>query len=722
MPNERSTNGVAAIELCYVDVGGTFTDAFLVDANGDFSTAKAPSTPADVRGGFVNAVEAAARAMSRELGDVLESPGVIVGYGATIALNALLTRRGGRPGLLITRGFEHLLYMGRGKQSWTELDRDARIHPQTHRMLEPLIPFERVHGVSERTDCLANELIPLYEDDVERAVRALVEDGVDSIVVVYLWSFLNDAHERRTREIAERLLSELGQEIPIYLASEVSPVVRELPRANAAVIEAYCEPLVRRAFSSLGGELAERGFAGELQVMQSAGGLASARTVKVVDTIQSGPVGGLTGGRFIGELYGFDNIITTDVGGTSFDLGLVTGGVVGVNREPTVGRFLLGVPMVEVMSIGAGGGTMAGLDPLTGRLVVGRESAGAEPGPVCYRRGGTVPTVTDADLLLGYLDPESFAGGTMTLDVEGARRAMSEQIADPLGIPAEEAAHGIRELIDTRMRESIHGLVVARGFDLSEYHLLAFGGGGPGHVAGYTDGIRMRGILMFPYSSVFSAFGASSADYEHTYSHSVNLLIPPDAGDDAKRELGARVTEVWRDLEQQALREMTAEGFRPEQLELRRMAMLRYGRQLNDLIVTSPVESVVEPEDWDRLLAAFEELYERVYSGAAKYPQAGFDLFEVAVVARAPKIRPNLRKHALEGETPAGAAKLTSRRAYFEHEWTDATVWNLGALRPGNVLPGPAIVEDPTTTIVVPPRRRVWMDEYRTIWMNADGG
>ena len=217
MPNERSTNGDAAIQLCYVDVGGTFTDAFLVDANGDFSTAKAPSTPADVRGGFVNAVEAAARAMGRELGDVLESPGVIVGYGATIALNALLTRRGGRPGLLITRGFEHFLYMGRGKQSWTELDRDARIHPQTHRMLEPLIPFKRVHGVSERTDCLANELIPLYEDDVERAVRALVEDGVDSIVVVYLWSFLNDAHERRTREIAEGLLSELGQEIPIYI-------------------------------------------------------------------------------------------------------------------------------------------------------------------------------------------------------------------------------------------------------------------------------------------------------------------------------------------------------------------------------------------------------------------------------------------------------------------------------------------------------------------------
>jgi acetone carboxylase, beta subunit len=299
---------------------------------------------------------------------------------------------------------------------------------------------------------------------------------------------------------------------------------------------------------------------------------------------------------------------------------------------------------------------------------------------------------------------------------------MSERIADALGIPVEEAAYGIRKLIDTRMRESIHGLVVARGFDLSEYHLLSFGGGGPGHVEGYTDGIRMRGILMFPYSSVFSAFGASSADYEHTYSHSVNLRIPPDADEDLKREIGARVTEVWRELQEQAVCDMEVEGFAAEQLELRRMAMLRYGRQLNDLIVTSPVDSIEEPRDWDSLIEAFEALYERVYSSAAKYPQAGFDLFEVALVARAPKIRPNLRKHALEGDTPTDGAKLASRRAYFEHEWTDTAVWNLVALRPGNVVHGPSIVEDPTTTIVVPPGRRVWMDEYRTIWMNTDGG
>ncbi|MFN8187904.1 MAG: hydantoinase/oxoprolinase family protein [Gaiellales bacterium] len=709
-----------AVELCYVDVGGTFTDAFLVDSDGSFTTAKAPSTPSDVRGGFLAAIGAAASDMGLELEEALASPNLILGYGSTIALNALLTRRGGRPGMLVTRGFEHLLRMGRGKQSWTELDRDDRIHAVSHRMLEPLIPFERIAGVTERIDCLGNELVPLYEQDVEAAVSRLLAQDVDSVVVCFLWSFLEASHERRAGEIARRICLEAGVDLPVYLSSEISPVIRELPRANAAVIESYCGPLARRAFGSLAGELAGRGFAGELQVMQSAGGLAAARTVKIVDTIQSGPVGGLTGGRFIGELYGFDNLITTDVGGTSFDLGLVTGGVLRVNREPTVGRFVLGVPMVEVISIGAGGGTMAGLDRHTGRLDVGLTSAGAEPGPVCYGRGGTVPTVTDADLLLGYLDPESFAGGTMRLDVEAARRAMDETIAGPLGMPVEQAAYGIREVIDTRMREAIRGLVVARGFDLSEYHLLAFGGAGPVHVAGYTSGIRLRGILMFPYSSVFSAFGASAADYEHSYTRSVNLLVSPGASDEEKRAVGERVTRAWRELEERAIRDMEAEGFASAELEVRPLAMLRYGRQLNDLIVPSPVRSVDAPRDWDELIAAFEELYGRVYGGAARYPQAGYDVIEVGLVARAPKLRPRLARHPLTGERPPEDARLPARRAYFG-DWHETSVWSLARLQPGNVVTGPAVVEDPTTTIVVPPGRTVSLDELRTVWMSTQG-
>lgn len=708
-------------ELCYVDVGGTFTDAFVVDADGEFTTAKAPSTPDDVSHGFFRAIERAAAEMDVPVREALSSLRVL-GYGATLALNTVLTRRGGRPGLLVTAGFEHLLTMGRGKQSWTELDRPARIHPVTHRMLEPLIPFERVRGISERVDCLGGVQVPLYEEEVERATKELLDLGVDAIVVCFLWSFLNPAHEQRAAEIADAVLAARGAEAPVIAAHEVSPVIRELPRANAAALEAYTAPLVRRAFANLEDELAAGGFEGELQVMQSAGGLAPARTVKVVDTIQSGPVGGLVGGRYIGEIYGFENAITTDVGGTSFDLGLITNGTVAVNREPTVGRFVLGVPIAEIVSIGAGGGTIAGLDPLTGRLLVGQESAGADPGPVCYGRGGTRPTVTDANLVLGFLNPRGFAGGQMELDVEAARTAIREQIADPLGLSVEEAAAGIRRIIDTRMREAIHGLVVSRGFDISEYHLLAFGGGGPGHVAGYTDGVPLAGIMMFPYSSVFSAFGAAAADYEHRYARSLNLVVPPEAGEDDKLAFGERITAVWEELRERAVEQMVAEGFAPEQLELRHQAMLRYGRQLNDLIVDSPVSRIDSVADWQRLIDAFEEQYSLTYSRAARYPQAGYDIFEVGLVVRAPKVRPRLRKSKLVGERPPEAARAGARPARFEDDWAEAQVLRLDELLPGNRVEGPAVLENAYTTLVVPPGRSIAIDEYRTIWMSVERG
>lgn len=705
-------------ELCYIDVGGTFTDAFLVDEDGEFTTAKAPSTPDDVSRGFFAAIERAADEMSLPVRETLSSLRVL-GYGATVALNTVLTRRGGTPGLVVTRGFEHLLAMGRGKQSWTELDRPARIHPVTHRMLEPLIPFGRVRGVTERIDCLGAEQIPLYEADVERAVGELVDAGADAIVVCFLWSFLNDAHEARAAEIARDVLAARGIDGPVVTSHEVSPVIRELPRANAATFEAYTGPLVKRAFANLEDELRRGGFDGELQVMQSAGGLAPARSVRVVETIQSGPVGGLVGGRFIGETYGLRNIITTDVGGTSFDLGLITNGNVAVNREPTVGRFVLGVPIAEVISIGAGGGTIAGIDPLTGRLVVGHESAGADPGPVCYGRGGTEPTVTDANVVLGLLNPARFAGGQMDLDVEQARRAIREKIAEPLGLAVEDAALGVRRIIDTRMRESIYGLVVSRGFDMSEYTLLAFGGGGPGHVAGYTDGVPLSGIAMFPYSSVFSAFGAAAADYEHHYSQSLNLIIPPDAGDDELAAVGARVTEAWDRLRARATEQMELEGFDPGQLEYRHQAMLRYGRQLNDLVVDSPRERIDSAEDWRALIDAFETQYSQTYSRAARYPQAGYDLFEVGLVVRAPKIRPRLRRHELAGERPGPEARAGVRRTYFDGEWVESTVLDIDGMRPGNRIEGPAVLENAYTTVVVPPGRAVHMDEYRSIWMSV---
>ena len=467
----KTTGAGRQPELCYVDVGSTFTDAFIVDVTGDFAAGKAPSTPGDVAEGFFAAVDAAASAWGMSAREVLPSL-TVLGYGSTVVLNTILTRSGVTLGLLTTKGFEGILLMERGKQTWVDLDRAARLHPVTHRHNDPLIPRPLVRGVTGRIDCLGREVIPLYEDEVQQAAGELVEAGVDAVVICFLWSFLNPEHERRAAELCRDVSAERGRDVRVVASVDVSPVIRELPRLNAAVLEAYAGDVARRAFLGMQASLEDRGFGGQLQVMQSAGGLAPAAHVKTVDTIQSGPAGGVIGGRYIGEIYGFGNLITTDVGGTSFDVGIVTEGFVNVNREPSVARMLLGVPMIEILSIGTGGGTIARIEPLTGRLEIGPRSAGSEPGPACYGRGGTEPTVTDADLVLGYLNPDYFIGGRIRLDVEAARSAIEDRVAGALGMSIEEAAEGIRTIADARMRDAISGLVATRGFDLSGYRLL----------------------------------------------------------------------------------------------------------------------------------------------------------------------------------------------------------------------------------------------------------
>ncbi|HLN06545.1 MAG TPA: hydantoinase/oxoprolinase family protein [Acidimicrobiales bacterium] len=705
--------------LCYIDVGGTFTDAFVVDAEGDYVTGKVPSTPGDLANGFYGAIEAACAKWGMEVDAVLPSLQVL-GYGSTVVLNAILTRSGRTPGLLTTKGFEGILLMERGKQTWVDLDRAARLHPMTHRHNRPIVPRSLVHGVTGRIDSLGREVVPLYEDEVRSGAEALLDAGVDAVVVCFLWSFLNPLHELRAAEIIAEVARARGREVRVVASVDVSPVIRELPRMNAAILEAYTGDVARGAFSDMQARLEERGFGGELQIMQSTGGLAPAAHVKAVETVQSGPAGGVIGGRYIGEIYGFDNLITTDVGGTSFDVGLVSGGFVNVNREPTVARMLLGIPMIEILSIGTGGGTVARIETLTHRLEIGPQSAGSEPGPVCYGRGGTEPTVTDADLVLGYLDPGYFIGGRITLDLEAARRAISERIAEPLDMSVEEAAEGIRTIADAKMRDAISGLISTRGFDLSDYYLLAFGGAGPSHVAGYTQGLKLAGTMVFPFSAAFSAFGAAAADYEHHYTRAVNVIVPPEASDEVKVELGAQITRVWEELREHGMAQMEREGFNRAAVQFRPLAMVRYGRQLNDLIVGSPVERLATPADWDRLIETFEQLYERIYAIAAKYPQGGYEILEVGMVTYTEKIRPKLRAEVMGPAEPSNDALKAPRRAWFGGDWRDVRVFEMTRLRPGNELSGPVIVEDATTTLVVPPTRRIRLDEYRTIWMEEE--
>lgn len=704
------------LEVCFTDTGGTFTDTFLVDERGDFVVAKAPTTPQDLSLGYFASVQGAAAQRGLAL-EGLYPQLAIIGYGSTTVINTILTRRGTKLGLIITKGFEHLLLMERGAQTYTEYDIIDRIHARTHRHTDPLIPYPRTRGVTERIDCLGEVIIPMYEEDCRQAARELIEMGCQAICVNLLFCWQNPVHELRARELISEVAREMGREVEVYLSHEINPIGRELARLNGTMIEAYTRPIVIESWRRIEDQLQRYGFRGRLQVMQSTGGLASLGVVKVVETLESGPVGGLVGGYYIGRHYGFENLITTDVGGTSFDVGLINRGVITVQQEPVCARMLLGIPMAQVDSIGAGGGTIARIDPLTGRLLVGPDSAGAVPGPVCYDQGGEEPTVTDADLVLGYLNPDYFLGGRLPLNKEKARRAIGEKIAKPLGISIEAAAEGINSILDVRMKDTILGMVMARGFEISDYYLLSFGGAGPSHVAGYTEAILFKGIMVFPYSAVFSAFGAASADYQHNYTRAANLVAPPNASAEIRLRLCRELSRIWTSLEEQALQEMGREGFAKGQVRLEHRLLMRYGRQLDQIMVKSPLTRLESVEDWEALVAAFERTYEAMFTRAAKYPQAGYEIVEVSLQASAEKIKPKLARHPLGSAEPSQEARKGNRQCYFKGRWVDTQIYEWELLTPGNTLNGPAIMEHPDQTLVVPPGRSVRVDEYLTVWM-----
>ena len=701
---------IARQQICYVDTGGTFSDAFIDDEQGNFTIAKAPTTPHDISQGFYDALQKGAKSLGLTLEEMLGQLDVL-GFGATIVINALITRTGRKVGLVTTAGNEDVLELARAKCSWIHLDMTEIMRMQSHIKGKPLVPRYLVKGVRERVDCKGNVVVAVYEQEARQVAKELLEEGVESIVVLTLWDFLNDVNERRIAEIVREVV---GDKVEVLEAAKISPMLREFQRTCSAIIQAYTAPLLEKSIRKMNRELREKGYKADLLIMQSMGGVASAEHCMAVNTIQSGPVGGLIGGRYIGQHYGYKNLVTVDMGGTSLDVGLIVGGRFRINREPVVEQMIVSVPVAEIVSIGAGGGTIAGVDALSRRLYVGPKSAGAVPGPAAYGAGGEVPTVTDADLVLGYLNPDYFLGGDLRLDRGKAAATIEKHVADPLGMSTIDAAAGIRTLIDTQMREAMAGCVTNKGFDPREFVLVIFGGAGPTHAGGLTQGFAFKEALVFPYSAVFSAFGAASADIEHTVTKSVGLVIPPRVDDAGKMELGASLNRGWEFLEDMVAAQMQKEGFQRKDIKMVQTASIRYRKQLHDLIVTSPVQRIAGPTDFDRLIAAFETDYEGIFTRGATYRQAGYEIYEVGVTASVSKVKPRLVKHELVG-TDARAAIKGKRMAYFDGAMREVVVYDLLSLRSGNVVPGPAIVEAPTTTMVVPADADVSVDEYLTL-------
>ncbi len=702
------------------DAGGTMTDMILVDSTGDFVVGKASSTYQDESIGFIESVKDALETWNIDTNKAIKDvfPDVMAAvYSGTTMLNTLLTRTGKKVGVIVTKGFEDTLLHERGGGIHAGYSFQDKMHKCTHIHNEPFVPKKLIRGVTERISMFGEQVIPLYENEVQQAVSDLLDRDVDGIAILFLFSYLNPIHELTAAGIARAVMQARGKQVPLYTSCELVPITREGPRLNALVLQAYGAEPVRKHIQKIERELQDIGYKHPLQIMLADGGISNIKYPSLFKACFSGPIGGMLGGRYLSRILNMPNLVCADMGGTSFDVGLIMGGETILLREVELGRTVLNIPTLAIDSIGAGAGQYLTIDPESKRVDIGPGSAGSEPGPVAYNAGNQTPTVMDCAVILGILNPDYYLGGKVKLHKDLALQAIKEKCADPLGVNPYQFAEGVIDLINAKMKDHIITVLSVRGYSPSDYDIIGYGGAGPMFLAGYTDGIPFKGIFTVPWAAAFSAFGCTAADYIHRYQKSTLVAIPPQADAMYKGYMAMVISMGWEQLEQTAIREMEEEGFRKEDISFRQTAYVRYTQQLEDVEVFSPLPRLQTPQDLDQLIAAFEEVYSRKYAHAAKFSEVGYQIFELGLIATIPKLKPKLKKYPAAGKTPGPKALKGEREVYVKGEWKKARIYEMDWLESGNEIEGLAILEAPSTTMPVPEGRKVVVDEYKRLWL-----
>jgi N-methylhydantoinase A len=686
-----------------VDSGGTFTDSVVMDPQGRITTGKAPSTPHDFSLGVLDSLANAAASLGITLEALLQETGVFA-HGTTVTTNALLTRNGVKTGLITTKGFEDTILIGRVHQKVAGLSEREIIHAARLDKADPIVPKPLIKGVTERVDYLGRVLVPLNQAEARAAVEALAAEGVEAIAICFLWSFMNPRHEQ---EVA-KMVREAYPNIFVTASCELAPQMGEYERTATTALNCYLGPVAYNYIQALDRKLREKGLRCPLLVMQSTGGVLPAEEIgrRAVNTLSSGPVGGTTGARFLGSIMGYDNIICTDVGGTSFDVGLIVGGQAEYAREPVAGRYHTRVPMVAISSIGTGGGSIAWIEPVTKVLRVGPQSAGAVPGPVCYDRGGEQPTVTDAGVILGYINPDYFLGGRMRLNRDKALSVTEEKIADPLGMDVYQAAAGIYRISNSQLADLVRKVTIEKGYDPRDFVLFAYGGAGPQYAGLYGAEIGLKTIVVPPLASVFSAFGAVVSDITKFYSLSDPLVAPADP---------ERLNQIYQGLEGRAWEDLRRDGMRDQDIALQRYVDMRYRRQVHEVRVPVPPGRLT-PDLVEEVMSRFEAKYEELYGKGAAYREAGMEMITYSVVGIGRTMKPAIPRLQADSPDPTPALK-GQRPAYFERAggFVETPIYDAQKLKAGHVLEGQAIIEAPSTTIVVQPGLRARVDQYLNI-------
>ena len=656
-----------------VDVGGTYTDLVATDETGRTVFAKSPSTPADQSIGVMAGLEELARRLNVTRAKMLASTDRLV-HGTTVATNALLERKGAKVALLTTAGHRDVIEMREGLKP----DRyDLRSPPP-----EPLVPRERRFGVRERLRANGEVLIPLDAKSLDDAIAGIKQSGATSVAVCFLHSYLNPVHELAA---VERLAQALP-DISISRSSDVLPQIKEYERVSTTIVNAYVEPIVRRYLTSLEARLGEAGFKGSLFVVLSHGGMAPVEEASrlAAGTVLSGPAGGMSGGRRCSDLVGIPDLVPFDMGGTSTDISLITGGQASLSADGMLAGQRIALRSLDIASIAAGGGSIASVDA-SRTLRVGPESAGSVPGPACYGNGGQAATVTDANVVLGYLDAAAFMGGKRPLD-RAASEAAIDRIADTMDLSRVEAAAGIYRMINLNMADGIRLMTLRRGVDPRKFALLSFGGAAGLHAAEVARELEIKRIIVPTVASVLSAWGMLTSDLRYEVSRTHYGA--------AARITADEVRELFAGLEQQAAGRLRSWFSGP--VEIERSAEMRYGEQIFEIDVS------LDGLDWnaadlvERIEDRFHVRHEELYTYASRGQEVVF------VNARAAAVGEVARQD--EGAQKAGASSVCSprsqRQAFFGG-WREVPVYALDDLQPAHTLTGPAIIEAETTTVLI---------------------
>jgi N-methylhydantoinase A len=681
-----------------IDIGGTFTDAVVITSAGEMHLFKSPSTPADSSVGLFDCLQKASVQFGLGIEAFLDRVELLV-HGTTVATNTMLQHNGAKTGLITTKGFRDALEMRRAhRENIWDL---SLAHPPQ------IIPRYLRLAVTERINYAGEIIAPLDEDETRRVIRQLKDEGVQAIAVCTLFAFLNPVHERRIRE----LILEEYPECFVSISSEILPQVREYERTSTTAVNAYVGPVLGRYLTNLQDKLSAAGLKREVLITQSNGGVMSAGFALQhgAATLLSGPSAGAVGGMHFASQLEMPDLIVMDMGGTSYDVSLIKDGAYSMTTEGEVGRYRVALPMIDIHTIGAGGGSIAYLDQ-GNMLKVGPQSAGADPGPACYARGGSQPTTTDANVVLGFINPEFYLGGEFPIDQEAARQAVSQRVAGPLGLDPVDASYGIFRLVNTNMADATRVVSVEKGHDPRDFALVAAGGAGAIHASKIAESVGIPRVIVPKTASVFCALGMLESDLKHDYVRT--MWAPFDALD-----LG-ELNRVFNDMEAKARQTLSSEGFAPDRVVVERGLDPRYLGQHHEVTVTVP-EGPINQETLAEIARRFHQAHERLYLYSE--PESPLESINVRLTATGLIPKTPLATWPMGGAAAGHAIKAT-RPVYFG-TWLDTPIYDGDKLLAGNRIEGPAIIEEVTTTVAIFPADRAEVDRLGNvvIHVNAKG-